>query len=279
MVKIKNPLLSLGARGLVGPISYLRRRKTNIAEKTPVVLDQHTPAQLSWRHMYQKCAALWHDLSAAEKMEWEALGTYRHMTGFAYWQSQCLRPNPGIYLPLQGGTMTGDIAMGTNSITGLPHPTGSGHATRKSYVDAQIAARGEGHITILPYSYVNIGQGAWFLVLNPVYYLYSVFSNAPGVNGDNISYQVYLAKGTYTLLLVATKGTSQCIIDFDRNATEIASFDLYRAPVNYNERNIQAGIVVATAGLYTLKMRVDGKNALSTGFNFEPGYIVLWRTA
>ncbi|GAH93182.1 unnamed protein product, partial [marine sediment metagenome] len=42
VVKIKNPLLSLGARGLVGPLSYLRRRKTNVAEKTPVVPDQKT---------------------------------------------------------------------------------------------------------------------------------------------------------------------------------------------------------------------------------------------
>ncbi|GAH97344.1 unnamed protein product, partial [marine sediment metagenome] len=55
--------------------------------------------------MYQKCAALWHTLSADEKQEWESLATPKHMTGFAYWQSQCLRPNPGIYLPLQGGTM------------------------------------------------------------------------------------------------------------------------------------------------------------------------------
>lgn len=42
-------------------------------------------------------------------------------------------------LLLTGGTMSGPIAMGTNPITGLPIPTGTGHATRKSYVDAGLA--------------------------------------------------------------------------------------------------------------------------------------------
>ncbi len=38
-------------------------------------------------------------------------------------------------LPLAGGTMTGDIAMGTNKITGLGTPTASADAATKNYVD------------------------------------------------------------------------------------------------------------------------------------------------
>lgn len=122
MVKLKSPLFSLGARGLVGSISYLTRRKTKIAEKTPVVPDAKSLAQLSWRHMYQKAVALWHALSAEEKREWERTATPRHMTGFAWFMSQALRPNPGIYLPLQGGTMQGVIEMDGYHIHGLPAP-------------------------------------------------------------------------------------------------------------------------------------------------------------
>lgn len=137
MVKLKTPLLSLGARGrLTRAITFLRRRKQAMAEKTPVIKDAKSLAQLSWRHMYQKAVALWHALSAAEKEEWESLARPRHMTGFAWFMSQCLRPNPGIYLPLQGGTMQGAIDMDGYHIHGLPAPIHlQDPLRRQDYVD------------------------------------------------------------------------------------------------------------------------------------------------
>ena len=41
-------------------------------------------------------------------------------------------------LALAGGTMTGDIAMGSNSITGLAAPAAGGDAANKTYVDGQV---------------------------------------------------------------------------------------------------------------------------------------------
>jgi len=40
------------------------------------------------------------------------------MTGYAYYMSLCLRPNPGIYLPLAGGTMQGALDMASNQLSG-----------------------------------------------------------------------------------------------------------------------------------------------------------------
>jgi len=124
MSKLKLPLFSLGASGSIsGALTYLKRLKRQIVEKKPSVLDVKTEAQLDWRHMFNKAVALWHALSAAEKAEWESAARPKHMTGYAWFISQALRPNPGIYLPLQGGTMAGNIAMGGHKITGLPDPT------------------------------------------------------------------------------------------------------------------------------------------------------------
>lgn len=139
MTKLKNPLLSLDAHGtLARALTFLRRRKQDIVEKMPAPSDPKTQAQVSWRHMYQKCAALWHTLSEAEKREWAALASTRHMTAFAYWQSQCLRPNPGIYLPLQGGTMQGDIDMAKYRLLRLPLPVDAQEPLTLAYHDASI---------------------------------------------------------------------------------------------------------------------------------------------
>jgi len=123
MGKTKKPLLSLDAHGTLGDIiTYQKRGRGSIVRKKPIPADPKSLAQLSWRHMYQKAVALWHALSGAEKQEWETLARPKHMTGFAWFMSQCLRPNPGIYLPLQGGTMSGAIDMASNRVLHLPEP-------------------------------------------------------------------------------------------------------------------------------------------------------------
>lgn len=145
MPKLKAPLLSLGASGsLARLITFVRRLKTDIVERKPIPTDAKSPAQLSWRHMYQKAVALWHALSAEEKQEWETKARPKHMTGFAWFMSQCLRPNPGIYLPLQGGTMSGDIDMAKNRLLKLPLPTDGQEAASKTYVDTAAGGYTEG---------------------------------------------------------------------------------------------------------------------------------------
>ncbi len=86
--------------------------------------------------MFTKCVDLWHLLSEEEKQIWESLARPLHMTGYAWFISQCLRPNPGIYLPLQGGTMSGNIDMAKNRLLKLPEPIDHQEPATKGYVDA-----------------------------------------------------------------------------------------------------------------------------------------------
>ncbi|MBA7573304.1 hypothetical protein ES708_15100 [subsurface metagenome] len=137
MSKLKNPLLSFGATGRLGKLfSLAKRQGQHILERRPIPVDAKSPAQLFNRHMFSKCVDLWHLLSEAEQQEWESLARPRHMTGYAWYISQCLRPNPGIYLPLQGGTMSGDIDMAKNRLLNLPEPSDDQEPATKGYADA-----------------------------------------------------------------------------------------------------------------------------------------------
>ena len=143
MAKLKAPLNSFEAHGSLGDIvSFKLKNRIAIAEKRPEVKDAKSAGQLSWRTMFEKCTLLWHSLSDAERQTWESLARVHHMTGYALWQSQCLRPNPGIYLPLAGGTMTGAIAMSGKAITGLLDPAAGQDAVTKAWYLANLPAGG-----------------------------------------------------------------------------------------------------------------------------------------
>ncbi|MBA7662910.1 hypothetical protein ES703_70943 [subsurface metagenome] len=123
MSKLKSPFMSLQAAGEINKSLAARRRKGDtILEKKPIPFNPKSPDQIFWRHMFLKVVALWHALTGEEKQQWQSLARRHRMTGYNYFISQALRPNPGIYLPLQGGTMQGAIQMDGYHIHGLPLP-------------------------------------------------------------------------------------------------------------------------------------------------------------
>lgn len=90
--------------------------------------------------MVQLAISIWHTLSGTEKQAWETNARPHHMTGYNYFLSQALRPNPGIYLPLAGGTMAGAIDMALHKVTSLLTPTSDTDAAHKKYVDDHVPA-------------------------------------------------------------------------------------------------------------------------------------------
>lgn len=137
MTKLRIPLLSFNAVGRLGNVlSFRRSGRDTILERKPEPPDAQSLMQLSWRHMFQKVVALWHALPASEKLQWESDARPHHMTGYAWFVSQALRPNPGIYLPLQGGTMTGELNMGNQVLSSLIDPVAAQEAATKNYHDS-----------------------------------------------------------------------------------------------------------------------------------------------
>ena len=155
MAKLKNPFNSFGAHGSIGRVLSVRRRlKEHIAQSFPDHPDANTTPQQAQRLMFQMCRDLWHTLSQSEKAAWESLARPFHMTGYSYYLSQCLRPNPGIYLPLAGGTMQGAINMDTNRITDLPAPGANSDPARKTELDAHAALTSGVHGLLGNYSFL-----------------------------------------------------------------------------------------------------------------------------
>lgn len=152
-------------------------------------------------------------------------------------------------------------------------------ATGEQALAADVNSIGAGHITILPFNYESIGQGTWVLQDGAgTCWGEWMWRNTTNANADNITYKVYLAKGTYTLALLLCKHGSAPIVDVDIDGVEKASFDLYEVVSAKNIRVTQTAIVM-TAGLKDLRIRVDGKNGASGGYQFHIQAIALWRTA
>jgi hypothetical protein len=120
-------------------------------------------------------------------------------------------------------------------------------------------------------AYSQIGQGPW----DPTTEFIQTLNDN---NGNNISWQLALPAGTYTLRLVQNIAESYGIIDIDIDGTEVASFDGYVPDYTYVLRQ-QTGIVIAQTGTKTITLRVDGKNPSSTNYGCSMSNIVLIKTS
>jgi len=136
---------------------------------------------------------------------------------------------------------------------------------------------GEGHITVFGQSYSAIGAGTWTHTAGASYLHYET-KNTTAADGDNISWNIYLSKGKYTLIFLYRNGANEGIADFDLDGTEAASIDLYNASDNDGIRSTAANINVTASGQKTLRLRVDGKNGSSGGYNCRFQAIHMIRT-
>ena len=268
MAKLKNPLLSLKASGSVGRvITFLRRKRVDLVEKKPELIDAHTSTQLAWRHMFNKCVDLWHLLSPAEKQEWESQARSRHMTGYAWFISQCLRPNPGIYLPLQGGTMSGDIDMDDNRIFHLIAPTYLEEPVRKKELDDL-----EAKLDIGARVYHSVNQAiphATFTTLTFDSERYDTGGmHSPGVNPSRLTCTV---AGKYVIvvnLMWPTNVAGVRSVMFRLNDTVHIAFDTDRANTISEHRHFLCTVYeLALSDFIEVRVRQTSGGALNVTHN------------
>jgi hypothetical protein len=147
---------------------------------------------------------------------------------------------------------------------------------------------GDGHVTIWGWCISATGAGTWTPTVNAGQLMTNGFldnwSGALQADLDEVDYQLTLSIGTYTIDLLTREGPGQAIIDIDLDspsggAVEVASFDCYAAGGALNIKKQDAGNVITEAGLYTMTVRVDGRNGAANDWKADIGGIALWRTA
>ena len=139
---------------------------------------------------------------------------------------------------------------------------------------------GAGVVNIWGHAYQSVGQGTWAWVSTGMTPLFNMaFRNTTENDGDNVTYSLWLSKGTYTMRVLCQTDATNAIVDIYIGGSEIASFDTYSASDVENVVFTETGISVASSGLTTLKVDVDGKNPSSANYKLYLTMINLWRTA
>jgi hypothetical protein len=135
-----------------------------------------------------------------------------------------------------------------------------------------------GNITIIPMNYSSVIQGTWANVKTTDSITGYKFQNNSG-DGDELNYKIGLDSGTYTIGAVVQKDNNRGILDFELDGSSLGTYDCYSGSADDNERAEVTSVNVASAGLKTLGLKVNGKNGSSSGHYMAIGVIYIYRTA
>ena len=103
-------------------------------------------------------------------------------------------------------------------------------------------------------------------------------TDAGGVSGKHIEWDVALTAGTWTLTTIYLKQAHGGIATPSLDGVDLATFDSYSASLVWNSVAQVTNISVATDGIKELKYRTDTKNASSSDYDLGIIWITLTRT-
>jgi len=133
-------------------------------------------------------------------------------------------------------------------------------------------------IYISPWFFDSVIQGANSIFLDNTLARNAVFLNVSDTDGDGLQYKSYMSAGTYTCKLLCQKYTIRPIVKIKIDGATVATWDLYGS-LQKNYIFTESGIVVALSGVKTIQLVVDGKNPLSTNYQYALSELVFYRTA
>lgn len=162
--------------------------------------------------------------------------------------------------------------------------TSNGAGAVPSYKAPAIGNEGGGSLNMVPPIFpAAVQQGTWAYTFEagctPRCYIDNTSS---GAQNDAITFDAgYLTAGTYSLFMMASRDTDFGIIKIkDAIAgNTLATFDTFHNPADQNNISATTGINIAVAGIKTIQLIMDTKNAGSSAYKCKLQALCLRRTA
>lgn len=105
------------------------------------------------------------------------------------------------------------------------------------------------------------------------------YRTSSGAQNDEISFDLVLAKGTWSIETMYFKNTDSGIISVQIDGAQQGTIDTYAAALSRNNRSTISGIVISQAGKHRLTLKMTAKNASSTNYYGRIQHIQARRTA
>jgi hypothetical protein len=120
---------------------------------------------------------------------------------------------------------------------------------------------------LAPAIFDTVVQGTWAgQVVTDHYGCGYIHNGGSSTDGDEITAKILLMKGTYRLKCFCRTVATAGILDVEIDGSQIAQFDLYSAVDTQNVEMEQTGITVASSGIKTLGLKINGKNGSSSNY-------------
>lgn len=146
--------------------------------------------------------------------------------------------------------------------------------------NAVVGNAGEGHVTIFPANYQSIVQGSFTFGNTAAVPDYAYFYNSTHDDGDEVTYNAYLASGTYTIRVTMQKADDKGKVDVINNTdgvTLISQNDNYNAAIAVHY--METSFTITNPSIKNFSLKVNGKNAASSNHFMGIVMISIWRTA
>lgn len=179
-----------------------------------------------------------------------------------------------------GDSMSGNLSMGNNRITGLGSPVNPGDSATKGYVDGLSAAPSSYpwqvnvDVFATAISYIN-----WDNISADTNQLNGFVKLSSGSQNDEINFDLVLAAGTWTFELLHAKAANFGIYSVQINGVEKGTIDGYSGSSINNARSQVTGILIGTTAKVRLKLKMTSKNASSSAYYGYISNVQMTRTA